>query len=222
MFHLYLRSSNFNFFVTLVNSNIKNLIFDLGGVIINLDTARTFESFSKLSGIPARELQQKSKEVSLFGDYEKGMMSDDEFRAELKNFLAGNFSNDKIDHAWNAMLLDIPSQKFQLLEQLKKTHRTFLLSNTNNIHLECFNQIVKEATGLDAIDSYFHNAYYSHLLKMRKPDDEIYLHVLAQNNLSPAETLFMDDNLDNLEGAKRVGIQVAHIAHPDELYSLFA
>ena len=206
----------------MITPQIKNLIFDLGGVIINLDTTRTFESFSKLSGIPAAELQQKSKQVSLFGDYEKGSMTDEEFRSELKNFLSGNFSDTELDQAWNAMLLDIPSGKFQLLEQLKKSHQTFLLSNTNNIHLECFNQIVKEATGLKEIDSYFHMAYYSHLLKMRKPDDEIYLHVLAQHNLNPAETLFMDDNRDNLEGAKRVGIRVAHIIHPDDLYSLFA
>lgn len=206
----------------MISSHIKNLIFDLGGVIINLDTARTFESFSKLSGIPAVELQHKSKQVSLFGDYEKGMMTDEEFRAELKDFLSGDFSDASIDRAWNAMLLDIPSAKLQLLERTKKTHRTFLLSNTNNIHLECFNKIVKHTTGLDSIDSYFHKAYYSHLLKMRKPDDEIYLHVLEQNKLNPAETLFMDDNRDNLEGAKRVGIQAAHIAHPDDLYSLFA
>ncbi len=209
-------------FSPLVSSQIKNLIFDLGGVIINLDTTRTFESFSKLSGIPAVELQQKSKQVPLFGDYEKGMMTDEEFRSELRNFLSGDFSDTAIDEAWNAMLLDIPSGKFQLLERLGKTHQTFLLSNTNNIHLQCFNQIVKEDTGLLTIDSYFHRAYYSHLLKMRKPDDEIYLHVLEENNLNPAETLFMDDNRDNLEGAKRVGIQVAHIAHPDDLYSLFA
>lgn len=194
----------------------------MGGVIINLDTARTFESFSKLAGIPADELQRKSKEISLFGDYEKGMMTDEEFREELKDFLNGDFSHAEIDQAWNAMLLDIPTAKLQLLERLRRTHQTYLLSNTNNIHLECFNRIVKDTTGLDAIDSYFHEAYYSHLLKMRKPDDEIYLHVLEQNNLNPAETLFMDDNRDNLEGAKRVGIQVAHIAHPDDLYSLFA
>ena len=149
-------------------------------------------------------------------------MTDEEFRAELKDFLSGDFSDASIDRAWNAMLLDIPSAKLQLLERTKKTHRTFLLSNTNNIHLECFNKIVKHTTGLDSIDSYFHKAYYSHLLKMRKPDDEIYLHVLEQNKLNPAETLFMDDNRDNLEGAKRVGIQAAHIAHPDDLYSLFA
>jgi HAD superfamily hydrolase (TIGR01509 family) len=206
----------------LISPTIKNLIFDLGGVIINLDTNRTFESFSKLSGIPAAELQQKSKQISLFGDYEKGMLTDAEFRSELKTFLSGDFSDAALDDAWNAMLLDIPKGKLHLLEQLKNTHRTFLLSNTNNIHLECFNQIVKKSTGLSDIDSYFQKAYYSHLLKMRKPDDEIYLHVLGQHDLDPAETLFMDDNRDNLEGAKRVGIKVAHIAHPDDLYSLFA
>jgi putative hydrolase of the HAD superfamily len=194
----------------------------LGGVIINLDTSKTFEAFSSLSGKTVQELKLAASKSSFFNDYEKGMISDEQFREELKNFLSKSIHDRQIDQAWNAMLLDIPEEKFRLLKELRKTHQLFLLSNTNNIHLECFNQIVKNATGLDAIDSFFDRAYYSHLLKMRKPDEEIFVHVLNENNIHAKESLFMDDNAENIEGAKNVGIQTAHILHPDDLLPLFA
>ncbi len=206
----------------MISSQIKNLIFDLGGVIINLDTAKTFEAFSSLSGKPVQELKKAAAETTFFNEYEKGFLSDEQFREELKAFLGKDIHNHEIDAAWNAMLLDIPQQKFTLLETLRDTHRLFLLSNTNNIHLQCFNQIVKDATGLPAIDSFFERAYYSHLMKMRKPDAEIFIQVLNENNLQADESLFMDDNIDNIEGARKVGIKTSHIAHPNDLLNLFA
>jgi putative hydrolase of the HAD superfamily len=206
----------------LISDQIKNLVFDLGGVILNLDTGKTFEAFASLSGKPVAELKVAAGQTSFFNDYEKGLLSDSQFREELKSFLGQSLSDQQIDQAWNAMLLDLPQKKLALLQELRKTHRLFLLSNTNNIHLQCFNQIVKETTGLPMMDSFFERAYYSHLLKMRKPDAEIFLHVLHENNLHADQTLFMDDNLDNVEGAGKVGIRTAHIAHPDDLIHLFA
>lgn len=206
----------------MINDQIKNLVFDLGGVILNLDTGKTFKAFSNLSGKPLAELKAAADRSSFFNDYEKGLLSDVQFREELKEFLGKSISDQQIDQAWNAMLLDIPRKKIVLLEELRKTHRLFLLSNTNNIHLQCFNQIVKEATGLPSMDAFFERAYYSHLLKMRKPDAEIFVHVLHENKLHPDQTLFMDDNMDNVTGASRVGIRTAHIAHPDDLLHLFA
>lgn len=206
----------------MISDQIKNLVFDLGGVILNLDTGKTFEAFASLSGKPVAELKVAASQTSFFNDYEKGLLSDSQFREELKSFLGQSLSDQQIDQAWNAMLLDLPQKKLALLEELRKTHRLFLLSNTNNIHLQCFNQIVKEATGLPMMDSFFERAYYSHLLKMRKPDAEIFLHVLHENNLHADQTLFMDDNIDNVTGAGRLGIRTAHIAHPDDLIHLFA
>ena len=122
----------------------------------------------------------------------------------------------------NAMLLTIPSEKYELLLRLKTRYRVFLLSNTNNIHLESFNQLVHRDTGLRELDYYFHKAYYSHLMKMRKPDAEIYSHVLSENKLSPDETLFLDDNFDNIKGAAGLGIKTIHVTSPSMILPLFA
>jgi putative hydrolase of the HAD superfamily len=206
----------------LISSQIKNLIFDLGGVIINLDVSLTYKAFADLSGKPMAELKSAAAKTTFFNSYEKGDLTDALFRIELKNFLGKDIHDHQIDAAWNAMLLDIPEKKYQLLKRLKNTHRLFLLSNTNNIHLQCFNEIVKKSSGYDEIDSYFERAYYSHLMKMRKPDAEIFVQVLNENNLQPHETLFMDDNMDNIHGADKVGISTAHIAHPDDLLALFS
>jgi putative hydrolase of the HAD superfamily len=136
--------------------------------------------------------------------------------------LNNNVTDAQLDAAWNAMLLDIPREKYQLLTKLKSRYRVFLLSNTNNIHLQAVNKIVSNDTGQKGLGHYFHKDYYSHLMNMRKPDPEIFLHVLTENNLMPAETIFLDDNIQNIDGAKSLDIQTAHITSPESVLSLFA
>jgi HAD superfamily hydrolase (TIGR01509 family) len=206
----------------LIPHEIKNLIFDLGGVIINLDVTRTFQAFADLANSSIKEVKAKVSEQSFFNDYEKGMMDDEEFRHNVRAFVNNEITNAQIDAAWNAMLLDIPKEKYQLLLKLKSSYRVFLLSNTNNIHLQSVNQIVFNDTGRANLGHYFHKDYYSHLMKMRKPDSEIFQHVLQENNLVASETYFLDDNLENIQGAKSVGIQTAHITSPQLVLSLFA
>lgn len=205
-----------------VDSTIKNLIFDLGGVIINLAPDKTVEAFAHLTGLPATNVLRLYKERTEFHDYEKGLLTDDEFRAALRSLFAVSATDDRLDACWNAMLLDIPLARITLLEKLRPHHRLFLLSNTNNIHLQCFNKIVKGVTGQSSLDSFFDQAHYSHLMKMRKPDREIYEFVLAQHGLAPHETLFLDDNVSNLEGASEAGIKTFHVQHPDLIFTLFA
>jgi HAD superfamily hydrolase (TIGR01509 family) len=149
-------------------------------------------------------------------------LNDDEFRARLRALLTAKVTDAQLDTAWNAMLLDIPREKYQLLLKLKSSYRVFLLSNTNNIHLQAVNKIVLNDTGHPGLGYYFHRDYYSHLMNMRKPDPEIFQHVLAENNLKAAETYFLDDNVENIDGAKSLGIQTVHITSPDRVLSLFA
>jgi HAD superfamily hydrolase (TIGR01509 family) len=205
----------------LAPTGIKNIIFDLGGVIINLAVEKTHQAFATLSGLPLEEIKSRVHHGAYFHEYEKGLITDAEFRSHLRESLNLTVTDSEIDAAWNAMLLDISIERIQLLEKLKKTYSIYLLSNTNNIHLQCFSNIVEQLTGKAQIDYYFHNAYYSHLLKLSKPDIAIYEHVLAQNNLLAAETIFLDDNKDNLAGANKVGIQTFHVQHPDQIFSLF-
>ena len=201
---------------------IKNIIFDLGGVIINLSTQTTVEHFARLGGVTTEEVTNRLMQSSEFHDYEKGLISDDRFRDIVRGMLKVTAIDSDIDRCWNAMLLDIPIQRIQLLERLRSQYRTFLLSNTNEIHLNCFNGIVKKLTGQSSLDYYFERAYYSHRMKMRKPDQEIYEVVLQDNGLIPGQTIFLDDNLSNLAGAERCGINTFHVQQPDLIFTLFA
>ncbi len=200
---------------------IKNIIFDLGGVIINLSVEKTHQAFSVLSGKPIQQIRSIVQKSPFFNQYEKGMIDDETFRDQLREVLSDHLSDAELDHAWNAMLLDIPMERIHLLEHLKSRFNIYLLSNTNNIHLQCFNKQVQQLTGFVAMDQYFHQAYYSHIMKMRKPDVEIYEYVLHAHDLVPHETIFLDDNKDNLLGANNAGIKTFHVEHPDQIYSLF-
>lgn len=198
----------------------RNLIFDLGGVIINLETNRTVQAFAQLAGQLPDALRPLMAEP-FFNEYEKGNLTDEQFRAHVRSALSLSCSDEAIDRAWNAMLLDIPTAKIRLLQQLAGSHRLFLLSNTNPIHFACFNAQVAKLTGHESLAPYFERTYYSHQLNMRKPDEEIYKHVLTDAGLTAAETLFLDDNEANLAGAKRVGIQAFHVHHPDVIFDFF-
>jgi len=202
-------------------TGIKNLIFDLGGVIINLSVVKTQLAFTRLSGLTLSEVQKRVHQGVFFHDFERGLISDAEFRSNLKKELGLTADDATIDLAWNNMLLDIPIARLNLLESLKNQYQLYLLSNTNNIHMQRFNDIVHETSGRGSIDHYFNEAYFSHLVKLSKPDHAIYNFVLEENNLIPEETLFLDDNKDNLAGAHAVGIKTFHVENPDQLFSLF-
>ena len=205
----------------MLDNKIKNIIFDLGGVIINLSVESTLKKIAELSGFPGDKVLEIYHSSPEFLAYEKGEITNDQFRESLRSLFGVKSDDPQIDLCWNAMLGDIPAERIELLKELKKKYRTFLLSNTNAIHLDCFTNIVKKAHGLESLDPLFHKAYYSHLMGMRKPDAEIYEYVLKENGLKAEETIFLDDNLANLKGAASVGIQTFHVSHPDTIFSLF-
>jgi glucose-1-phosphatase len=199
---------------------IKTLIFDLGGVILDLSVDHTLQAFSKLFNLDREEVKSIYHKGSGFELYEKGELTDDQFRDFVRETF-GNNTDDEIDRCWNAMLLGIPIAKLELLKKLMDTYHVILLSNTNNIHLQYINHTIMPAFGTVSLDPYFHRTYYSHLLRMRKPDAEIFLKVLTDNNLNPVETLFLDDNKLNVEGASAVGIKTLHVTTPDLIFDYF-
>ncbi|MCX8491844.1 MAG: HAD family phosphatase [Cyclobacteriaceae bacterium] len=204
-----------------VSKEINNVIFDLGGVILNLDIDNTYGQFSRLSGKSIEQLKTSAVDFQFFNQYECGAMDDATFRSSLRSYLGVNATDEQIDNAWNAMLLDLPSARLDLLKEVGAKFRIFLLSNTNNIHLRAFNNIVRATIGDQPFGSYFEKDYYSHLMGMRKPDREIFQYVLQQNDLKAEETLFLDDSILNLQGAAAIRIQTFHIQHPDQLFSIF-
>lgn len=184
----------------------NSIIFDLGGVIINLDYNRTAQAFIDLGLGNFNEIYSKAKQTDLFDNFEKGFLSPEAFRTELRQYLPVEITNEQIEAAWNAMLLDIPPHRVDFLLQAAKKYRIFLLSNTNAIHVKAFTRMAEEVYGKNGFEGVFERHYYSCQMGMRKPDAEIFEKVLSENNLDRTQTLFIDDSNQHIEGALRVGL----------------
>jgi HAD superfamily hydrolase (TIGR01509 family) len=181
-----------------------SIIFDFGDVFINLDKQATPLALKKL-GLT----KWSSKIDSLNFNFEKGLITRTEFLLGL-NELVPEATPEEVLAAWNAVLLDFPMYRLEFLETISKKYQLYLLSNTDSIHINHF----KETNG-DAFYNRFYNCfekvYFSYDLGKRKPDVEIYNYVINENNLNTERTLFVDDNLDNIQGAKKTGLQVWHL-----------
>lgn len=195
-------------------TGIKNIIFDLGGVVINLNFQKTLDAFQKLSKSQKFIEFTQRQQARLFDDYETGRITDAAFRDGLRQHYDIAGTDEEIDEAWNALLLDIPAERIDLLRELGNKYRLYLLSNTNAIHLQRFNQIVEESFTIPDLDSLFEKTYYSHLIGQRKPDDVVFEQILAQNNLNRSETLFVDDSIQHIESANAIGIKTLWLAPP--------
>ena len=202
--------------------SIKNLIFDLGGVILDLSVDTTLRSFASLSGLDESTVKKRFITSPEFELYEKGEINDAAFRDFVRNLYSTDAADDALDACWNAMLLGFPPAKLALLETLKSRYNVYLLSNTNNIHLNFINNNLLTRIQCESLDDYFHKAYYSHRMKKRKPDAEIFQQVLEENNLAAEYSLFLDDNLANVEGAAKLGIKIIHVTDPDIVYTYFS
>lgn len=201
--------------------SVQNIIFDLGGVILNIDYFQTENAFKKLGIINFAELYTFNHASRLFEDYETGKLSSEEFVEALKKQAPCPLQDRQIIEAWNKMLLDFPLERLQLLQQLRGQYEIYLLSNTNALHLEAFNKILMESRGIPSLGTLFEKTYYSHLVGLRKPGKEIYELVLQENGLDPAKTLFIDDNRENIEGAKETGLKTIWLQPPQTILDIF-
>lgn len=200
--------------------DFKHIIFDLGGVILNIDYHKTIDAFKTLGDKEFDSLFTQANQTDLFDKYEKGLCSSQFFINGLLDYLPKGTSANAIVKAWNAMLLDLPSERIDKLLTLKEKYRTFLLSNTNDIHLDAFHKIIKEENSLESLSPLFEKVYFSCEMKMRKPDPEIFLVVCNENNLVPSETLFIDDSIQHVEGAKKAGLQAYHLTNGETILEL--
>lgn len=190
---------------------IKNIIFDLGGVIINLDMAATRNAFVALGVVDFDSIYSQAAQSGIFDGFDRGKITPEEFRTELRKHIPHVVSDAEIDAAWDAMLLDVPKEKLDLLLRLKKKYRLFLLSNTNVLHVRNFSAELLRVHGTPDFSPYFEKWYYSCNIGMRKPDAEIFEFVLSENNLKAEETLFIDDSSQHIRGAATCGIKTAFL-----------
>lgn len=203
-----------------LEASVKNIIFDFGGVILNIDYKLTEAAFARLGLTDFARIYSQASQNNLFDVFEKGLIPSSQFRIEIRKYI-GDASDEQIDEAWNSMLLDLPEERIRLLDMLKKTHRLFLLSNTNEIHFTAFTAYINDKFKRDVFSDVFEKAYVSHKLKMRKPDPEIFKFVLAENKLKEDETLFIDDSIQHIEGAKQLGIKTIHLKKGETILALF-
>ncbi len=191
--------------------DLEAVIFDFGGVILDIDFAATDLALRTLMGEAAALSYTKMNQSAIFDALEIGAISSEDFYQAIRKAAGKQLSKVEIDKAWNAMLKDVPLARLQFIRDVAKKYRVFLLSNTNGIHKEAFDQTLSKHLGTGGFDKLFERAYYSHVFGMRKPHVATYAALLKDINVEPCKALFIDDNIANIEGAAAAGMQVLHL-----------
>lgn len=197
-------------------NKIRNIIFDYGNVIFMIDFNRAQQSFTELGIKNVESFFSHTAHDPVFNQFERGEISSSEFRAVIRKITGKHDLTDiQIDNAWNTLLIGVPEPNHELLLKAKKKYRTFLLSNNNEIHYNWIMNYLKAEFNLDSNAGFFEKDYYSHLMKMRKPNADIFEFVIAENNLNPSETLFIDDSSQHIKTASSLGL-ITHLLTTEE------
>ena len=191
--------------------SVKNIIFDLGGVILNIDVRKTQDAFTALGVKNIDEVFRMGYVDSFFKSYETGAIDDAAFIESVQKLAGIKLAPEIVIEAWNALLIDFPKERINFLKKIKSKYRLFLLSNTSALHYTRFHEMFKQQFG-GSLDDLFDKAYYSHIIKLHKPDAASYKLITDENRLAPGETLFIDDSVANVEGAERAGLKGMHLA----------
>ena len=197
-------------------NKIRNIIFDYGNVIFRIDFNRAQHSFTELGIKNVESFFSHTAHDPVFNQFEMGKISSSEFRAVIRKITGKlDLTDIEIDNAWNTLLIGVPEPNHELLLKAKEKYRTFLLSNNNEIHYNWIMNYLKAEFNLDSNAGFFEKDYYSHLVKMRKPNADIFEFVIAENNLNPAETLFIDDSAQHIKTASSLGLNT-HLLTTEE------
>ena len=200
-------------------SAIKNILFDLGGVLYHIDYGITIKAFERLGIKNFHKHFSQHQQNNLFDQLETGKISNTDFIKEMKVLLP-NCTKEEIINAWNGLLIGIPKENIQLLKDLSKQYRLFLLSNTNLIHINQINKLLYEDYNLKSLDPLFDKIYLSHQIGMRKPNRETFEWVLKDAGILAHETLFIEDSIQHIKGANKVGIRT-HLWNSNEPFKGF-
>jgi len=203
-----------------MKKNVQNIIFDLGGVLLKIDAQQTIQAFRKLGMPDLIGAGGWSYNHQVFLDMEAGKLNDAAFRDGIRELLPQPATDAEIDRAWCSMILELFPERIELLKKLAADYRIYLLSNTNAIHLRFFNALFEQDFNFPFADL-FVKAYYSNEIGRRKPAQETYEYVLADAGLKAEETLFIDDSLANVEGAKKTGMNTIWLTPESDLLSFF-
>lgn len=197
---------------------IQNIIFDFGGVFFEIDYHAPVREFKKLGFEDFDKIYAQAAQTDLFDQLETGKISNEQFYQRIESYCPVGISRQQVIDAWNSILLHIDPSKVAVAEAMKaRGLRTFLLSNTNAIHVAEFERMIDEKMGIGNFKKCFEKIYYSNEIGIKKPYPETFLQVCQWNNLNPDETLFIDDSIQHVQGAKKAGLQVAHLTSGNSL-----
>lgn len=199
---------------------VKNIIFDFGGVFLDVSYQRTERAFINAGVASFASLYSQQKASPLFEDLETGKLAPDDFYAAFRQISGTQLDNDIIRGCWNEILGGYYPEALAMLDRLRSPYRLFLFSNTNQIHYDCFMDTYRSQFGRDDFNALFEKAWYSHEIGVRKPYREAYEWVLNDAGLKASETLFIDDTLVNIEGAAAAGLHTIHLAPPAKVWEL--
>ncbi|MBR5910872.1 MAG: HAD family phosphatase [Bacteroidales bacterium] len=204
-----------------MNTKIKNIIFDLGGVILDIDENVVYKELEKM-GIEISELAHSKEFMEILSKFDTGIYTAATFRKKIKQFIGQEkMTDEKFDSIWNAMLLDIPRERIEAIEKVKKHYKIYLMSNTNVIHYDLYVRDLQLRFGYNEFDELFNKSYFSFAEHLEKPDPRFFELILDHEGLLPEETLFIDDTAENIETAKSLGINTYHISREELVRNLF-
>lgn len=199
---------------------IKNIIFDFGGVFIDVDYKRTEQAFVNAGVTNFYDFYSQQSASPLFEDLEKGKITAEAFCNEFRKATGVDLSDEQITTCWDSILGKYYPEAIEKAKELKSRYRLFLFSNTNAIHYKCFMQIYKHQFGTNDFNDLFEKAYYSHEIGIRKPYPESYTWLLSDAGIAASETLFIDDTYTNIEGAEKAGLQTIYLKPPTKMWEL--
>lgn len=193
---------------------IKNIVFDFGGVLLDLDIEKSFIELAAVLDLGNNDMQLLvDKMMPYLTRYEKGEINSETFIWHVQKLTTREVDPRDLIAAWNAMLLGWNPEKLTQLAALKEKFNLYLFSNTNDLHLQWVMKDLRINHQITDFDSrFFTKAYYSFRIGQRKPDQEAFAYIIKDSQLDPAETLFIDDTEQNAQAGEQSGFQVIH--HP--------
>ena len=204
-----------------MSAKIKNIIFDLGGVVLDIDENIVYKELEKM-GISTSELAHSKEFMDIMSKFDTGIYTAPTFRKKTKAILGQEKMTDqKFDSIWNSMLLDIPRERIAALEQIRKHYKIFLMSNSNEIHYDLYVRDLQLRFGYNEFDELFNKSYFSFAEHLEKPNPRFFELILDHEHLLPEETLFIDDTAENIMVAKSLGINTYRISREELVRNLF-
>jgi putative hydrolase of the HAD superfamily len=202
-------------------SEIKNLLLDLGGVVLNVDYHKMVDVFKEYGVMDFDKHFTQAKQVEIIDKFEEGKCTIEEFRNGIRDLVEVDLTDAQIDKAWFSMILDLPKERIELIGLLKLKYNVYLFSNTNELHIELLKKRYEEEFGFDIFQMLFTKAYFSNEIKMRKPHPESFQWLINDAGIKAEETLFIEDSPQHIEGAKKVGLNTYWLTGGETINDLY-